>query len=64
LTALQATARQGRVRLHADSGYFAGSLARAALTAQVEFAIGAERIAPLWRILDSVNDDDWTMRST
>jgi hypothetical protein len=33
--------------LRADAGYFAGELARAALLAGVEFAIGARRIAPL-----------------
>lgn len=60
LAGLPAAARVGRVRLRADAGYFAGSLARAALVAQVEFAIGAKRIAPLWRILDGVTDDDWT----
>jgi DDE family transposase len=46
LAALPAAARAGRIRLRADAGYFAGSLARAALVAQVEFAIGAKRIAP------------------
>lgn len=60
LAGLPAAARAGRVRLRVDAGYFAGSLARAALVAQVEFAIGAKRIAPLWRILDGVTDDDWT----
>ena len=42
----------------------AGELARAALFADldhpVEFAIGARRIAPLWRILDGVAETDWT----
>jgi hypothetical protein len=60
LAALPAAVRTGRVRLRADAGYFAGSLARAALVAQVEFAIGAKRIAPLWRILAGVKADDWT----
>jgi hypothetical protein len=60
LAALPAPARSGRIRLRADAGYFAGSLARAALAAQVEFAIGARRIAPLWRILGGVGDEDWT----
>ena len=50
----------GRIRLRADAGYFAGELARAALFAEVEFAIGARRIAPLWRILDGVAETDWT----
>ena len=44
--ALPAAARAGRIRLRADAGYFAGELARAALFAEVEFAIGARRIAP------------------
>lgn len=60
LAGLPAAARVGRIRMRADAGYFAGSLARAALVAQVEFAIGARRIAPLWRILDGVTVDDWT----
>jgi hypothetical protein len=33
---------------------------RAALLADVEFAIGARRIAPLWRILDGIADQGWT----
>lgn len=60
LAALPARARAGRVRLRADAGYFAGGLARAALSAQVEFAIGAKRIAPLWRLLDGLEEADWT----
>jgi hypothetical protein len=60
LAALPAPVRAGRIRLRADAGYFAGELARAALFAEVEFAIGAKRIAPLWRILDSVPADGWT----
>jgi hypothetical protein len=42
LAALPAAARTGRIRLRADAGYFAGQLARAALFADIEFAIGAE----------------------
>ena len=60
LAALPAVARAGRVLLRADAGYFAGALARAALMAGVEFAIGAKRIAPLWRILAGVAEGDWT----
>ncbi|HEX5347444.1 MAG TPA: transposase [Pseudonocardiaceae bacterium] len=60
LAALPAAARAGRVLLRADAGYFAGALARAALMAGVEFAIGAKRIAPLWRILGGVAEGDWT----
>jgi hypothetical protein len=46
--------------MRADAGYFAGQLARAALFAEVEFAIGARRIAPLWRLLDGIAEADWT----
>jgi DDE family transposase len=60
LAALPAAARAGRVLLRADAGYFAGALARAAMMAGVEFAIGAKRIAGLWRILAGVAEDDWT----
>ncbi|MCA1676089.1 MAG: transposase, partial [Actinobacteria bacterium] len=60
LGALPARARAGRVRLRADAGYFAGELARAALFADIEFAIGAKRIAPLWRLLDGLAETDWT----
>jgi hypothetical protein len=60
LAALPARARAGRIRLRADAGYFAGQLARAALFAEVEFAIGARRTAPLWRLLDGVPGDGWT----
>ena len=60
LAGLPARARAGQVRLRADAGYFAGQLARAALFAGVEFAIGAKRIAPLWRILGGVAQDAWT----
>ncbi len=60
LAALPAAARAGRIRLRADAGYFAGQLARAALFAGVEFAIGARRTAPLWRLLDGVPVDGWT----
>ncbi|MGH3787568.1 MAG: hypothetical protein ACRDRG_13690, partial [Pseudonocardiaceae bacterium] len=43
-----------RILLRADAGYFAGQLARAALASGVEFAIGARRIAALWRIRDGL----------
>jgi hypothetical protein len=60
LAALPAAARtSGRVALRADAGYFAGQLARAAHDAQISFAIGAKRIAPLWRLLDGVAGDAW-----
>jgi hypothetical protein len=60
LAALPEQARRGRVRLRADAGYFAGELARVAFFADVEFAIGAKRIAPLWRLLSGITDDSWT----
>lgn len=60
LAALPTEARGGRIRLRADAGYFAGQLARAALFTDIEFAIGARRIAPLWRLLDTVAADGWT----
>jgi len=60
LAALPAAARaSGRVAMRADAGYFAGQLARAAHNAHIGFAIGAKRIAPLWRLLAGVADDDW-----
>jgi hypothetical protein len=60
LAALPAAARTGTIRVRADAGYFAGQLARAALLADVEFAIGARRIGPLWRLLDGLAAADWT----
>jgi len=60
LAALPQRARQsGRVAMRADAGYFAGQLARAAHEARIGFAIGARRIAPLWRLLAGIVDDDW-----
>ena len=60
LAALPAAARaSGRVAMRADAGYFAGQLARAAHDARISFAIGAKRIAPLWRLLAGIADDDW-----
>ena len=49
----------GLVALRADAGYFAGQLARAAHDAQISFAIGAKRIAPLWRLLAGIAGDAW-----
>jgi hypothetical protein len=51
--------RSGRVALRADAGYFAGALARAAHDERIGFAIGAKRIAPLWRLLGGIAEDDW-----
>jgi hypothetical protein len=60
LAALPPRARaSGRVAMRADAGYFAGQLARAAHDAQIGFAIGAKRIAPLWRLLAGLADDGW-----
>ena len=49
----------GRVAMRADAGYFAGQLARAAHDEHVSFAIGAKRIAPLWRLLAGLAEKDW-----
>lgn len=60
LAGLPAAARaSGTIALRADAGYFAGALARAARDEHVAFAIGAKRIAPLWRLLDGISEDDW-----
>ena len=60
LAALPAAARaSGRVAMRADAGYFAGQLACAAHDAKIAFAIGAKRIAPLWRLLAGIVEDDW-----
>jgi hypothetical protein len=59
LAGLPAAARAGRVAMRADAGYFAGQLARTAHDARIGFAIGAKRIAPLWRLLAGLADDDW-----
>lgn len=50
----------GQVAMRADAGYFAGALARAAHDEHISFAIGAKRIAPLWRLLAGITEDDWT----
>ena len=60
LAGLPRGARRGRMRLRADAGYFAGELARAAFLEGAEFAIGAKRIAPLWRMLAGIAENDWT----
>src|SRR5439155_15546511 len=49
----------GRVAVRADGGYFGGQLARAAHDENIAFAIGAKRIAPLWRLLAGLTEDDW-----
>lgn len=61
LAARPARARASRrVGLRAGAGYFAGALARAAHDEQIAFAIGARRIARLWRLLDGIGEDAWT----
>jgi Transposase DDE domain group 1 len=47
------------VALRADGGYFAGALARTAHDEHISFAIGAHRIAPLWRLLAGIAEGDW-----
>jgi hypothetical protein len=60
LAALPPQARaSGRVAMRADAGYFAGQLARAAHDEKIAFAIGAKRIAPLWRLLAGIAEEDW-----
>jgi hypothetical protein len=60
LAALPQRARaSGRVAMRADAGYFAGQLARAGHDARISFAIGAKRIAPLWRLLAGIAEDAW-----
>ncbi|MFI5065073.1 MAG: IS1380 family transposase [Streptosporangiales bacterium] len=60
LAALPPRARAGgRVALRAGAGYFAGALARAAHAQHISFAIGAKRMAPLWRLLAGITDDGW-----
>jgi hypothetical protein len=60
LASLPAAVRAGgRVAMRADAGYFAGALARAAHDEHIGFAIGARRIAPLWRLLAGIAGEDW-----
>jgi hypothetical protein len=60
LAGLPARARAGgRVAMRADAGYFAGQLARATHEEHIAFAIGAKRIAPLWRLLAGISDGSW-----
>jgi Transposase DDE domain group 1 len=54
----------GPVRMRADAGYFAGDLARAARDLHVRFAIGAKRIAPVWRALAGCPSLTGATRST
>jgi hypothetical protein len=60
LAALPSRVRaSGRVAMRADAGYFAGALARAGHDENIGFAIGAKRIAPLWRLLAGLAEEDW-----
>lgn len=59
LSALPDRARAAPVAVRVDAGYFAGELARAAHEEGASFAIGAKRIAPLWRLLDGIAEADW-----
>jgi Transposase DDE domain group 1 len=60
LAALPERARAGgRVAVRMDAGYFAGQAARAAHDERIFFAIGAKRIAPLWRLLDGIGEGGW-----
>jgi hypothetical protein len=45
-TPISAPVTAGQIRLRADAGYFAGQLARAALFADVEFALGPDGSRP------------------
>jgi hypothetical protein len=57
LAALPERARAGgRVAARVDAGYFAGQVARAAHDEHIAVAIGAKRIAPLWRLLDGIGE--------
>jgi len=57
LASLPAGVRQ--IKMRADAGYFAVELAIAAHREGVGFAIGAKRLAPLWRTLAGVRETDW-----
>ena len=59
LACLPAAARaSGRVALRADARD-RRRIARAAHEEHIAFAIGAKRIAPLWRLLDGITEDAW-----
>ncbi|MGH3701952.1 MAG: hypothetical protein ACRDQY_21355, partial [Pseudonocardiaceae bacterium] len=50
----------GKVKLRADGGYFVVDLAVAAHREGAGFAIGAKRIAPVWKALAGISETDWT----
>ncbi len=58
LAGLPRRIRREQVALRADAGYFAGQLARAADEENIAFAIGAKRIAPLWRLLSGIAETE------
>jgi hypothetical protein len=45
--------------MRAGAGYFAGQLACVAHDEKIAFAIGAKRIAALWRLLAGIADGEW-----
>ena len=49
----------GRPRLRADSGYFSGELARAAVDGGCDFAIAARRNPAAWAALAGVDEQAW-----
>ena len=59
LACLPAAARAGRVAMRADAGYFAGAARPRGPREHISFAIGAKRIAPLWRLLAGIAEEDW-----
>ena len=65
LAALPRAVRDGaaaagrKIALRADAGYFAGELARAAAAENMAFAIGAKRIASMWKALAGIGDNAW-----
>jgi hypothetical protein len=54
-----AAAAGRKIALRADAGYFAGELARAAAAEGMAFAIGAKRIASMWKALAGIGEDAW-----
>ena len=56
----RAAARAGdRLRLRADSGYFTGELAAAAVAEGCDFAIAAKRNTAMWRAYTGIDADAW-----
>lgn len=59
LAALPHRIDRAQVRLRTDAGYFAGNLARAAHSYGIGFAIGAKRVATMWRALAGIAETQW-----